>query len=99
MKAGKHSQAENSHINGRKIVAGVVRDAGREHDGSDSSDLDGGIELAHTINAVTSMSLSAMGSRTVPSCDCCPKRRANNPSRPSVNPARMKTANAKLKRR
>ena len=46
MKAGKHSQAENSHINGRKIVAGVVRDAGREHDGSDSSDLDGGIELA-----------------------------------------------------
>jgi len=56
------------------------------------------LRIESTINAVTSISLSAIGSSTVPSCDCWAKRRARSPSRPSVNPATTKTVNAERNR-
>src|SRR6266850_2129572 len=46
MKPGEDCQCEDCRIDGRKIVASVVRNAGGEHDGRDSSDLDCSVELA-----------------------------------------------------
>src|SRR2546425_4467560 len=50
--------------------------------------------IESTRNMVLSRSLSAMGSRYCPSTVCCLRVRASNPSRPSLSPAKMKSASA-----
>ena len=44
--AGKDGEGEDGAVESREIVAGAVRDAGREHDGCNSEDLDGGVDFA-----------------------------------------------------
>src|ERR1044072_7919632 len=51
-----------------------------------------------TTNDVTSISLSAIGSRIVPSCDFWLKRRASTPSSPSGMPGGMENPRARKKR-
>src|SRR6266550_3226603 len=46
MDPGKYCQAEYCRIDRRKVVAGMVRNTGREHDGGDTSNLDSSVELA-----------------------------------------------------
>jgi hypothetical protein len=48
------------------------------------------------MKAAVTISLSARGSRSMPSVVICPRRRARKPSRPSVMEARMKTPEAKI---
>ena len=45
MKARKNGKHENSGVDSWQVIAGVVGDAGGKHDGGNSHDLNGGVDL------------------------------------------------------
>src|SRR5919205_2777897 len=71
----------------RLITATVTQNGTGRWDGNGCGNTD---RIDKTTNEVTSISLSAIGSRIVPSWDFWLKRRASRPSKPSVTPARTK---------